>query len=200
MSEFGDQLRAAREAAGLSQSQVAEAVGISGNTISYYETGSREPGPGNRDKLVQFFEGLGMTPDDEEKAFSVDEPPKIRKGAARTKPAPLRRPSPGAAVPLAVQLQMPYLLASDLSRTRLPRTSGVLREQAPMCGAAWDQFLRRYPALREKIEQGMIATDIVGLILAHLPIITVAREEIAAQAMEAQRMAGYAGGVEAPAA
>jgi hypothetical protein len=35
----------------------------------------------------------------------------------------------------------------------------------------------RYPALREKIEQGMIAGDIVALIMAHLPIIQAAREE-----------------------
>ena len=38
----------------------------------------------------------------------------------------------------------------------------------------------RYPKLREKIEQGAVAADVVNLVMAHMPIIQTAREELAA--------------------
>lgn len=135
------------------------------------------------------------THDDDERgpepAHSVDRPPRPRQ---KSKNKATANPS---AFPLAVQLQLPYRLLSNATASRLPVTSGVLAAQAGPCAEAWDQFLMRYPALREKIEQGMIAGDVVALIMAHLPILTAAREELAARAAA---MESYEGGVPTPAA
>lgn len=41
---MGEKLKAARLAAGMTQGQLAEAVGVSQRDISHWETGHREPG------------------------------------------------------------------------------------------------------------------------------------------------------------
>jgi len=112
----------------------------------------------------------------EESPFKAkDAPPKPRKGPAKKAGAPAGMPS------LRVQLEMPYRLGATALATRLPYTSGMLNQQAGPCAEAWDVFLMRYPKLREKIESGAVAADIVNLVMAHVPILQVAREEIAAQ-------------------
>lgn len=137
-----------------------------------------------------------MTPQPED-GWTQDQPPAGEKPRRPSRPkgstGGKRRAPKTAAIPLSQQLQLPYLLLSDVTRSRLPVTSGALYQQAPICAQAWDQFLMRYPALREKIESGMIAGDVVALVMAHLPIIQAAREEIAAQA--AAQQAGYDGGI-----
>lgn len=107
-------------------------------------------------------------------------------------PGEPKRPRGPAALPLTVQLQFPYQLAADATRNRLPATSAMLVRQAAPCAAAWDRFLLRYPSLRKKIEEGAIATDVVALIMAHVPIVTTAREELAAQRAQ---MESYEGGL-----
>ena len=199
---IGDQIREARQAAGLTQVALAQATGINVQQIQRYERGHSEPPPDVEARLGSFFEAtfsqgggdddVSAPPPDEE--YSRDTRPTPRKNAGKTKRAPKRAPST-AIVPLSVQLELPYRLLSDVTRNQLPVTSQVLRQQAGPCAEAWDLFLMRYPALREKIEQGMIAADVVALIMAHLPILQAAREEIAARA-QAQREAGYAGGVD----
>ena len=52
----------------------------------------------------------------------------------------------------------------------------------------------RYPALREKLESGMVAQDIVILIMAHLPIVQTAQAELQARNL-AMQGEGYTGGV-----
>ena len=126
--------------------------------------------------------------------FSQDRAPRPRE---KPKSRPRSAGPSAASFPLAVQLQLPYRLLSNVTASRLPVTSGVLAAQAGPCAEAWDQFLMRYPALREKIEQGMIAGDLVALIMAHLPILAAAREELAARA---RAMESYEGGVPTPAA
>lgn len=127
--------------------------------------------------------------------WSTDQPPREQpaaKKAAKKAAAPKRKATPSSIPPLATQLAFPYMLIGDLTARRLPITGQVIQQQAPACGAAWDQFLYRFPSLRAKIEEGAIATDILALIMAHLPIIQCAREEIAAQQAQAQ---GYDGGI-----
>jgi len=131
----------------------------------------------------------------ERQEFSQDRPPRPREKA---KDKPRASAAAGAAsFPLAVQLQLPYKLLSNATAARLPVTSQVLAIQAGPCAEAWDQFLMRYPALREAIERGMIAGDVMALVMAHLPILTAAREELAARA---RAMETYEGGVPTPAA
>ena len=84
-----------------------------------------------------------------------------------------------------------------LRRAFRNHTQHLFAVQAGPCAAAWDQFLMRYPALRDKIEQGAVAADVVNLVMAHVPIVQVAREEMAM--LQAQQ-AGYDGGIGAPAA
>ena len=126
-----------------------------------------------------------------EAPYRTDLPPRPKAAAKSSKGS-----SP-AGIPLAVQLQLPYRLLANVTASRMPATSHILEVQAGPCADAWDQFLMRYPALREKIEQGMIAGDVIALIMAHLPIVQIAREEIAARA---RAMESYEGGVPTPAA
>ena len=191
---FGDELRAARLEAGLSQNALEEAAGIAKNLVSGYETGKSVPSFTNLDKLEAVLgvrlnadaPGEPVTPKDVPEAElpftpSKDEAPKPRKAP------PKRGPKPTSGMPsLREQLEVPYRLAGTALATRMPVTSGVIYAQAGPCAAAWDQFLLRYPALREKIEQGAVAADIVNLIMVHVPILQVAREEIAAQQAAAQ--------------
>jgi hypothetical protein len=125
--------------------------------------------------------------------FSEDEPPRPRKQAPEKKAAPKRTGSSAGGIPLAKQLEFPYEILSNLTAQRLPHTSAVLHAQAGPCAAAWDNFLRRFPALREKIESGMIAGDVVALLMAHIPIVQVMRAETAALQ---EQMQGYAGGID----
>lgn len=128
--------------------------------------------------------------------FSTDEPPRTKKAPASKSGG--RRASRGGAgsqaagIPLAAQLELPYRLGANFLQNRLPVTARTLDAQARPCAEAWDNFLKRYPALREKIEQGMIAGDVVALIMAHVPIIQAVRMEIAAQQMAEGH---YEGGV-----
>ena len=186
---FPDELREAREAAGLSREALADASGVSASAIKKYETGLATPRYDNLDALertlgVRFnlMEDATMPTEpqvvpDLDEARSTDKPPRVKKAAgARKSAAPKGMPS------LQAQLQMPYKLAAAGLRTRLPNTAQMLEVQAGPCAAAWDQFLLRYPGLRDKIEQGAVAADIVNLVMAHVPIVQVAREEMAIQA------------------
>jgi len=57
--EFAGNLRAARAKADLSQSEVAEKVGINIGSLQKYENGDMTPGA---DKLPAIAEALGTTP------------------------------------------------------------------------------------------------------------------------------------------
>ncbi len=178
---IGDQVRAAREARDLSQSQLAALTGLDQSGISAIEHGRRVPGAEVLGRLAdaldaEFVEEPPVT--EEPRVFSTDEAPKAKKTTTAKKTSgPKHAARSGGGLPLQVQLEFPYMILSNATANRLPQTSRALAEAAGPCAAAWDNFLMRYPALREKIEQGMIAGDIVALIMAHLPIIQAAREE-----------------------
>jgi transcriptional regulator with XRE-family HTH domain len=55
--QFGPKLRALREAAGLSQKELAEVSGLSQNGISQWERGTREPSWG---AVLALAEALGV--------------------------------------------------------------------------------------------------------------------------------------------
>jgi transcriptional regulator with XRE-family HTH domain len=193
---FGEELRAAREAAGLTQTELAERIGMSGNHLSNVEHGRKNASFEMVDKLEEI---LGTrfnvvspkdVPEAEPTFTSKDEAPRPRKGAA---PGPRKKSGPTGIPSLRVQLEMPYRLGATALAGRLPVTAGVMNQQAGPCAEAWDVFLLRYPKLREKIEQGAVAADIVNLVMAHVPIIQVAREEIAAQQLAATQT--YDGGL-----
>jgi hypothetical protein len=134
-----------------------------------------------------------------EQQFSQDEPPQPRKQQAAKKQAAPKQPAApkGGAIPLAVQLQLPYHLLGDVTANRLPQTSMALHANAAAAAAAWDRFLMRYPSIREKIEQGMIGADVLALVMVHVEILRVAREEITAQQAA---MEHYEGGLQTSAA
>jgi hypothetical protein len=185
---FGEEIRAARHRKGWSQRELAVAIGVDQNRIYLWESGRIRPsdeklgdlestlGPIRSDVVApgDFDAGLADSPPPTP-APAKDKPPNVKKAAAK-KPA-----SKAGMPPLAVQLEIPYHLAAAATRARLPHTSAALDVCAGPCAQAWDQFLMRYPKLREKIEQGAVAADVVNLIYAHMPIVTAAREEIAAQ-------------------
>jgi transcriptional regulator with XRE-family HTH domain len=183
---FGEDLRAARKAAGYcSQESLAEAVGVAAQSVNKWETGGNTPSFENLEKLetvlgVRLNLETPVTPQDvpDGGAYTAkDEPPKPRKAAAAKKAGPKSSGMPS----LRLQLEMPYKLGATALQTRLPHTAAVINMQAGPCAEAWDTFLLRYPKLREKIESGAVAADIVNLVMVHVPIVQMAREELAAQ-------------------
>lgn len=144
---------------------------------------------------VAYREGRMTPPEDE---YSTDEPPAPKKAAAKKQAAPKKIAPPRGMPGIQTQLEVPYHLGATLMRSRgLVFTAEVMDRQAGPCAAAWDEFLKRYPKLREKIESGMVAADIVTLIMVHMPIVQTAREEIAARQ---QAMEHYEGGIASTAA
>ena len=59
--DVGGRIREKREAAGLTQEQLAERAGISGNAISRYETAENEM---RISTLFKIADGLGISPDE----------------------------------------------------------------------------------------------------------------------------------------
>ena len=72
--EMGDRIRECRKQKNLSQAELAEAIGVSDNTISNMETGSNKVKLENIEKLADLFEvtldylvkGVGQIPADDE--------------------------------------------------------------------------------------------------------------------------------------
>lgn len=54
-NSFKDMLKYLREREGLSQSELAKAVGLGASTISMYELGAREPNFETEERLADFF-------------------------------------------------------------------------------------------------------------------------------------------------
>ena len=52
---IGKNIKSYRESFGLSQQEIANLIGVSRGTITYYETGSRMPSMQNIEKLADFF-------------------------------------------------------------------------------------------------------------------------------------------------
>lgn len=174
----GDRCRALREEKGLSQRELAEQCGMAQNDISKLEGGRTNFGPERLSRLadaleVEVSDLVVQGSEADQRSFTQDHAPK-----SKTKPPPKKADAPRVGIlPLQKQLEFPYMILSNMTAQKLPATSRALAAQAVPCAAAWDNFLLRYPALREKIETGMIATDIVALLMAHIPIIQAAREE-----------------------
>lgn len=200
---FGDDLKVARTEAGLTQQALADAIGMSKVHVAAVENDRAKPSYDMVDGLEKALDtrfnvvSPKDVPDGVEPEFTAkDEAPRVRRGAKKA--AAKRVAAPRSTLPpLAVQLEVPYHLLAMMARPRVPVTADVIDRQAKACAQAWDQFLLRYPALRERIEQGAVAADIVNLITAHAPILSTARAEIAAQ-QAAQE--GYEGGLNANAA
>lgn len=55
MPEFKDRLKQMRQSAGLTQSELAEKLGVSTSTVSMYEVGSRKPSFEILEQLADFF-------------------------------------------------------------------------------------------------------------------------------------------------
>lgn len=130
----------------------------------------------------------------EESEHRIDEPPAVRTARPRGRPPGSRakprgkkrgshslgsHPNP---IPLKTQLEYPYRLAGALATSRgMPYTGNTLIAVAPEAAAAWDQFLQRWPDLHEMLEKGMIASDVIALVMVHLQIVSAARQELAAR-------------------
>jgi transcriptional regulator with XRE-family HTH domain len=64
-----NRIRAARELLGVSQTELAEAIGVSQPMISYYESGEKHPGPRVRAAICEAL-GIGH-----ERLFPLDSNP-----------------------------------------------------------------------------------------------------------------------------
>lgn len=196
---LGETVKELRLSRGLTQEELGAMIGVEQPAISALERDAEKASEAHAQAIFQVLEEPVPTMvDNETPTFAQDEPPAIK--PAKAKRTRKKAPAKSAGLPLSVQLQFPYQLLANATATQLPTTSGVLLQQAQPCAEAWDQFLMRYPAFREKLEQGMVATDIIALVMAHLPIIQCAREEMAARQSQQSGQAGYAGGIDGQAA
>jgi transcriptional regulator with XRE-family HTH domain len=59
--QFGEKIKAAREAAGMTQKKLAEAIGVSTRTIQLYEANDRQPK--NATTIISLAHALGMETD-----------------------------------------------------------------------------------------------------------------------------------------
>ena len=87
----GESIRAAREALGWSQSDLAREAGIGQDTVSDIERGKTNPSRGSLDKIravLDFEEPDVTTTESEPREFTKDEPPRARKAGAAKKAAP----------------------------------------------------------------------------------------------------------------
>ncbi len=57
--EFGQQLRTARDQLGLSQSQLAVALGVSDAAVSRWEHGNRSPRTGHSQQILRWLQQIG---------------------------------------------------------------------------------------------------------------------------------------------
>ncbi len=121
-----------------------------------------------------------------------DDPPRARKTRGRPRKKGAHSIGAGRNVqPLKVQLQVPYQLLGQVVGSRgLPATGNALIVSAPRAAEAWDTFLQRWPALYEALEKGMIASDVIVLVMIHLEILSVARQEIAERQRWLQQQGG----------
>lgn len=138
-----------------------------------------------------------------EEEFTLDEEPRpVRARVAKKQAGRQRarrsagpaRVSAAGAIPLQVQLQVPYNLLADVTARRLPLFSNQVRASAPAAAAAWDTFLLRYPSLREKIESGMVGADVLALVIVHVEMLRILRAELEMQRSAAEH---YEGGIPA---
>ena len=116
------------------------------------------------------------------KAISKNNITKHRREMHGYQPKAKAKSAPAASGPSLVdQIEMVYNLGGQVAISRgLPATGNVIGAQAHPCAVAWDQLLDAYfPGLKEMLEKGMVATSVVALIYAHIPIVQVARAEIA---------------------
>jgi hypothetical protein len=131
----------------------------------------------------------------------IDEPPAVRTTPSRPRGRPAgstrkragrkrgahslgTHPNP---IPLKQQLEYPYRLAGTFAHSRgLPYTGDTLIRVAPEAAEAWDNFLQRWPDLHDMLERGMIASDVIALVMVHLQIVQAARQELAQRQAQTQ--------------
>ncbi len=88
---FGARLRELREAAGLTQEQLAERTGVKRDAVARWERGNREPSWGN---VVSLCEALGVSCEAFRQPTSA-EAATPKRGRPRKAPAEAPEPGPG---------------------------------------------------------------------------------------------------------
>jgi hypothetical protein len=118
--------------------------------------------------------------EDDGSEHRTDEPPRPRKTRRTTRKGAHSVGVGRNNLSVKAQLQIPYQLAGQIAASRgLPHTGAILIARAPECAAAWDQFLKRFPAVYDMLEKGMVAGDIITLLWVHFEIVQTMRAEVA---------------------
>jgi phytoene dehydrogenase-like protein len=113
-------------------------------------------------------------------------------GTPRPKRSKAKTPRSSApTVPVNEQIAMLYTLGGQIAADRgLPATGTQLKNKSAEFGRAWDNVLRRFPALYDMLEKGMVAGDVMVLVWLHYELMAVAREELARRAEYIARQSG----------
>ncbi len=144
--EFGDRLRRAREALGMSRRDLAEATGLSYPYVSQIETGYRMP---SAPAMRSLADALGLRP---ESLFDAVPPAAPRDAGRAVQPAALSRTTASAP---AVPAPAPRAPAPSAPAGGAPAGAGSAPAAAGSVGGGWmpnPHFARPASALADVIE------------------------------------------------
>lgn len=111
-----------------------------------------------------------------------------------------KRPRHPKAEAVEAQFKLIYDLLATAMSSRAPVVSSAMHKQSSACAKADEQLLRRWPKLYEAMEKGLIAGDILAVVMAHMPILAAVRIEMDQRRVEEMIRQGVPSGEEFSAA
>ncbi|WP_327180318.1 helix-turn-helix domain-containing protein (plasmid) [Streptomyces sp. NBC_01335] len=158
-----------REAAGLSQAQIATALNARREAVGNWETGRTEPRPPKRAAYARLLEGLAARfPAPAADAPAAAPAPVVP--AAFTGPAPV--PAPAAAAPVAAARREPAAKAAVSSR-RPGAKKALAKKTAAPAGANDPRFVNGPLAVIDADPDGQVSAYCVGGLVLDVPAKTI---------------------------
>ncbi|MFF5938902.1 telomere-associated protein Tap [Streptomyces sp. NPDC012508] len=152
-----DERKRLREAAGLSQEQVAKALNSRRETIGNWETGATEPRPPKRAAYARLLEGLAAR-------FPVPDTPTV---PAAPEPQPAPAPAPATAPPPRPEASAPI---APTPATRRPDAKRARAVAKPPAAATEDPRFENGPlAVIDCGEDGLVSAYCVGGLILDVP-------------------------------
>ncbi|MFJ9598044.1 telomere-associated protein Tap [Streptomyces virginiae] len=162
-----------REAAGLSQEQIAKALKSRRETIGNWESGVTEPRPPKRAAYARLLEGLAARfPTPAPEAPAVAAAPVVPE--AFTGPATVPTPAAEAPAPPAPAAAVrPAPAAKPAASSRRPGTKKTVPKKTPTAAAAVDPRFENGPLAVINCEDGQVSAYCVGGLVLDVPAKTI---------------------------
>ncbi|MEU8544765.1 helix-turn-helix transcriptional regulator [Streptomyces sp. NPDC048717] len=159
-----------REAAGLSQAQIATALDARREAVGNWETGKTEPRPPKRAAYARLLEGLAArfpAPADDAPAAAAPVVPESFTG-----PAPVPAPAVEAPAPPAAAVR-PAPAAKPAASSRRPGAKKVVAKKTTALAAAVDPRFENGPLAVIDCEDGQVSAYCVGGLVLDVPAKTI---------------------------